>query len=138
MEPKKKEKKSTRTPTFEPIDPALTEDRLTMEYDTGKLEKIIPALTRELISGETQSISFANALREVEDSEESNIADADEKITNLNTDDQELINPDTVSFIRRCSNSEEALEIITYMEKRGEISPIDADQYRSQLFTQGS
>jgi hypothetical protein len=45
--------------------------------------------------------------------------------------------PTAVDFIRRCENNEQALEIINYLESRGEIEPDYAKQLRSQLAEHG-
>lgn len=45
--------------------------------------------------------------------------------------------PDVVDFLRRCTTEEEAMQIIDFLEKRGEISTIHAKELRRQLQTQG-
>ena len=45
--------------------------------------------------------------------------------------------PDVVDFLRRCTNEEEALEVIGFLEKRGEISEVHAREIRKQLRTKG-
>lgn len=45
--------------------------------------------------------------------------------------------PSAVDFIRRCETDEQALEIIDYLEKRGEIEPEYAKRLRSQLAEHG-
>lgn len=45
--------------------------------------------------------------------------------------------PDVVDFLRRCTTDEEAMQIIDFLEKRGEISTIHAKELRRQLQTQG-
>ncbi|MFQ6075260.1 MAG: DUF2095 family protein [Candidatus Bathyarchaeia archaeon] len=45
--------------------------------------------------------------------------------------------PDIIDFIRRCDNEEEAEEIISFMEKRGEITRGYADSLRNQLRESG-
>ncbi len=45
--------------------------------------------------------------------------------------------PDVVDFIRRCDNSDQATEIVNYMEKRGEIDSDYACRLRNQLSTHG-
>ncbi|HMF34839.1 MAG TPA: DUF2095 family protein [Candidatus Lokiarchaeia archaeon] len=135
-EPEKKRKRRATGPTFEPIDPRVAEDNLTMEYEREKLEKLLPELSREMFGGEGQSISFTDALKEV-DEESGEPIDAEENGGVVPVDTKELSNPDAVSFIRRCSTAEEAFEIITYLETRGELSPEDADEYRVQLHSSG-
>jgi hypothetical protein len=45
--------------------------------------------------------------------------------------------PDIVDFLRRCNTDEEAMEIISFLEKRGEIKPVHAKELRKQLQSQG-
>ena len=45
--------------------------------------------------------------------------------------------PDIVDFIRRCDTGQQAEEIISYMEKRGEIDKEYADRLREQLKSKG-
>jgi hypothetical protein len=41
--------------------------------------------------------------------------------------------PGPMDFLRRCSTKQQATEIIDYLEKRGEISKQEANEFRSQL-----
>jgi len=45
--------------------------------------------------------------------------------------------PDIVDFIRRCDTGQQAEEIISYMEKRGEIDKEYAHRLREQLKSKG-
>jgi hypothetical protein len=45
--------------------------------------------------------------------------------------------PDVIDFIRRCDNKKQAEEIITYLEKRGEIQKQYASKLRKQLKEKG-
>jgi hypothetical protein len=45
--------------------------------------------------------------------------------------------PDIIDFLRRCDSDEDALEIIDYMEKRGEIDEKYAVFLRKQLEEEG-
>ena len=45
--------------------------------------------------------------------------------------------PDIVDFIRRCDTGQQAEEIISYMEKRGEIDKEYANRLREQLKSKG-
>lgn len=45
--------------------------------------------------------------------------------------------PDVVDFLRRCATEDEAIQIIDFLEKRGEITSIHAKELRRQLQTQG-
>ncbi|MFX1509801.1 MAG: DUF2095 family protein [Promethearchaeota archaeon] len=45
--------------------------------------------------------------------------------------------PDVIDFLRRCATDDEALEIISFLEKRGEINSNHAEELRKQLQNQG-
>ncbi|MEJ2240919.1 MAG: DUF2095 family protein [Candidatus Bathyarchaeota archaeon] len=45
--------------------------------------------------------------------------------------------PDIIDFLRRCDKTEQAEEIICYLEKRKEISSVQANKLRKQLKTKG-
>ena len=46
-------------------------------------------------------------------------------------------NPGAVDFIRRCNTEKEALEIIDYLESKGEITAENAFELREQLKNEG-
>jgi len=88
-----------------------------------KFKKLFPKITEEFEKNETKSIRI-DAVRWSRTEEYS-------------PSEYELKNPNVISFIRRCSSNEEALEIIDFMEKRGEISSEYAENLRSQLDKEG-
>ena len=45
--------------------------------------------------------------------------------------------PDAIDFIRRCSNEDQAYEIIEYLEKRGEVTKEVADELCRRLREEG-
>lgn len=45
--------------------------------------------------------------------------------------------PDVIDFIRRCDTSEQAEEIIAFMERKGEIQKQYANELREQLKSKG-
>jgi hypothetical protein len=45
--------------------------------------------------------------------------------------------PDVIDFIRRCGNDQQAEEIISYLEKRGEVNHEYATRLRRQLEEKG-
>lgn len=49
----------------------------------------------------------------------------------------ELRNPDAIAFLRRCNTEAQALEIIAYLEGKGEISQDYAERLRRQLKEKG-
>jgi len=88
-----------------------------MEIDYEKFKKLFPHLAKE-ISEKKMCISI-NGVRWHEEEED------------------ELRNPGVISFLRRCRTEKEALEVIEWMEKRGEISKEYAEDLRKQLKTRG-
>ncbi len=59
------------------------------------------------------------------------------KIDGIRTKEEFEDESGIINFIRRCEKEEEALEIIEYMEKRGEISEDYAKELREQLLIYG-
>jgi hypothetical protein len=45
--------------------------------------------------------------------------------------------PSAVDYIRRCKTDEEAIEIINFLEKKGDIEPEYANRLRTQLTREG-
>ncbi|MCS7128400.1 MAG: DUF2095 family protein [Sulfolobales archaeon] len=45
--------------------------------------------------------------------------------------------PGPLDYLRRAKSVEEALRVIEYLEKRGEISSDEASEYREKLFKEG-
>lgn len=52
-------------------------------------------------------------------------------------DNDELFNPNIISFLRRCQKESEAIEIIDYMLKKGEITEEEAEKYKTQCKKEG-
>lgn len=46
-------------------------------------------------------------------------------------------NPTVVDFIRRCDTSDQAIEIINFLEKKGEIDSLEASKLKNQLTSSG-
>lgn len=45
--------------------------------------------------------------------------------------------PGVIDFIRRCDTEEEAIEIVDYLEKRGELTPDEAEEIRRKIQREG-
>ena len=84
------------------------EERLAMEYDKKRFREEFPHLARELEDVEGVRI----------------------QIRGVRT--CEIKDVDVVRLIRRCDREEQAIEIIEYLRKRGEIS----DEYALQILKQ--
>ena len=94
----------------------LSEDKLTIEYNRDEFSDTLPHLTEEL-------------------------SDQDHPgripISEVGFDDLKPNDPNCESFIQRCSNVEDAFEIINFLEKREEISEENAQNYRVRLKKKG-
>ncbi|MEM2850173.1 MAG: DUF2095 family protein [Candidatus Bathyarchaeia archaeon] len=89
-----------------------------MEMSCEEFKKKFPNLARE-IGGKVQTVNIEGV----------RTYDAE------NFD--ELKMPDAVSYLRRCKTEEQALEVIDYLERKGEITKDYADTLRKQLKEKG-
>ena len=94
-----------------------------MSIFNEKFKKMFPKIAEELEKGEMQILKI-DAFRIIEEKDNT---------PNL----RELTDPDVISFIRRCSTNEEAIEIIEFMVRRGEISKEYGEKLKKQLETKG-
>jgi len=88
------------------------------------------------IDKETVKRLFPNLAKELETGENKIAVDSVRTYDATNKGFARYI-PDVVGFIRRCDTTEEAEEIITYLEGRGEIEPQYAAKLRAQLREKG-
>jgi hypothetical protein len=95
-----------------------------MELDREKLKKTFPNLARELASNENKV-----AVNSVRTDNEMAEASSSENFVHYV--------PDAIDFIRRCDTEQQAEEIISYLEKRGELSKKHAEKLRKQLRDKG-
>lgn len=87
------------------------------------LRKLFPHLAEEL--GENDVKVTINSVR------------SDTEVGEAAHTDLSGYEPDVIDFIRRCDSQEEAEEIISFMERRGEIAKEYADRLRKQLRESG-
>jgi hypothetical protein len=59
------------------------------------------------------------------------------KIGKIKVDKGRSYDPSVIDFLQRCSTNEEAIEIISYLEKRGEITAPYAESLRKKVATKG-
>jgi len=90
-----------------------------MEMDIEEFRRRFPNLAKELLGPRTIRI----------DSVRSSISEAEKVVKG------EF--PTVIDFLRRCDTDEQALEIINYFERRGEISEEYAAELRVQLVRYG-
>jgi len=91
--------------------PKLSDDNLTIEFDTKDFKKSLPHLSSELIKGE--------------------------KKINIQGIENDIPDPGVIDFIRRCNTKEEAFEIIDFLLKRNEISLEEFQSLKVQIKNQG-
>lgn len=94
------------------------------EYDKEEFRENFPALARELEEGGDLPIDAYRTSEEKgeEEAEPRNFSG---------------YNPTVMDFLRRCETDDEALEIINWMEERGEITPEIARELRVTLAKRG-
>jgi hypothetical protein len=89
-----------------------------MEMSWEEFKKKFPNLAREM-ENNVQKVSIGG-------------------IRTYNAEDfDELKMPDAISYLRRCETEEQAIEVIDYLEHRGEITKEYADTLRKQLKEKG-
>ena len=110
-----------------------------MEIDKKSMKKMFPNLIKELEAGENKvpidgvRADAAKAEETVTDAEEMMLAEA----ANALPDKFRHYNPTVVDFIRRCDTNAQAEEIISYLQKRGEITEEYGKEVRTQLKKEG-
>jgi len=110
-----------------------------VEIDKKSMKKMFPNLIKELEAGENKvsidavRADATKAEMTVEDPEETMLSEAELALP----DKFRHYNPTAVDFIRRCDTAVQADEIISYLQKRGEITAEYADEVRAQLKKEG-
>lgn len=95
-----------------------------MEIDRKTFKKLFPNLYREMML-KRMSISV--------DSVRVDQAQAEEEARKPRAPTM----PTAIDYLRRCEDDEEAMKVIDYLEKRGEISHEEAERLRRQVTEQG-
>lgn len=96
-----------------------------MDIDKKRFQRMFPNLAQEMENGECGKTTI-NSIR-------SDPATAEKAVATRFTG----YIPDAIDFLRRCDKQEQAEEIISYLEKRGEISLQYAKKLRKQLREKG-
>lgn len=95
-----------------------------MEIDKKRFRKMFPHLAKEL-EGEEHKIAITSVRSDPQTGEKA----YSKRFVGYT--------PDVIDFIRRCENGQQAEEIISYLEERGEISSEYAQRLRKQLKEKG-
>lgn len=96
-----------------------------MDIDKKRFQRMFPNLAQEIESGECGKTTI-NSVR-------SDPATAEKAVARRFTG----YIPDAIDFLRRCNKRGQAEEIISYLEKRREISPEYAKKLKKQLKEKG-
>ncbi len=99
---------------------------LTVSYKKEEILEHFPYLIKE-ISEKTKSIEINSINYQIEQIHEEKLQ------ISKNTYPNELNNPGAIDFIRRCSNKEDAINILDYLMKRNEINKEDYKSYKNIL-----
>jgi hypothetical protein len=94
-----------------------------MDIDKERFKRMFPHLAEEMTSEKRLPIKSVRS-----DSE------SGEKAASSTF---EGYNPDVIDFLRRCDNEEQAIEVINYLEKKGEITSNHAAKLKKQLKEKG-
>lgn len=110
-----------------------------MEIDKKSVKKMFPNLIKELETSDNKvaiNSVRADPLRAeapADDAEETMLAET----KNALPDKFRHYNPTAVDFIRRCDTTDQAEDIISYLQKRGEITAEQAEVLRAQIKKDG-
>ena len=107
-----------------------SENGLNISYDKEELEEYVPHLINEL-SENTHTLKIDSVNLEVEDIKE----EEDQIMKDLIP--KELVNPGVIDFIRRCKTKDEAIEILDFCLKQGEIGRDEYEKYKSIIMQKG-
>ena len=103
---------------------------LKITYDKNELSNQFPHLIEE-ISTRKKSLKIESVDMNVEQKNE----ETPQKSNNLSPD--ELYNPGVIDFLRRCTNKEDAIDILEYLMERKEIPPEDYIKYMNIISQEG-
>ncbi len=106
-----------------------------MAIDKKSLRKMFPNLYNELETGEVKVP--INSVRKNPEAIENAECEEDELEPTVPHDKLRHFNPTVVDFIRRCDTNAQADEIVSYLEKKGEITKEYACELRSKLKREG-
>ena len=76
--------------------------------------------------------NFPNLLKELEEGKSGK-----GKLPKMKVDKGRGYDPSILDFLRRCDNDREALEVVDYLEKRGEITEAYAASLRTRIKEKG-
>lgn len=128
MGSKKKPTKKEQPATPEPGNDVISGNESESEDITKQLLERFPRLAEEIQSSESDVLVEGVRWEETNRTRQSITPDKSRFSGH---------SPDVIDFLRRCASDEEAMQIIDFLEKRGEISPVHVKELRRQLQTNG-
>jgi len=99
-----------------------------VEWDLETFKKLFPNLYKEIVEGK-MSVSIDSVRTSAEEAEKTASVPKNPIYPGFT--------PGAIDFIRRCSSEQEALEVIDYLERTGEITEEYANKLRQQLKEKG-
>ncbi|MHA1434589.1 MAG: DUF2095 family protein [Candidatus Heimdallarchaeota archaeon] len=103
-----------------------------------------PALEKEMEKKKTIHVPLkyvdeteAKVIEEKIEKEQEETKEVEKKEINIDPFRIAGFDPDVVDFVRRCDTDEQALEIIDFMEKKGDLANEEAKKIRIQLAKEG-
>jgi hypothetical protein len=102
-------------------------------------KKIDIASLKKEINEKKQMVSLHYVDEEVAQEIENDLDENSEKLKQSFSTPSRFIgyNPTIIDFIRRCDTEDQAEEIITFLEQKGEIDNSEAKKFREQLTKKG-
>lgn len=95
---------------------------LTVSYDKDELNEKFPHLITE-IAGKKKSVKIDSIENDID------LKQVKLKFSSPN----ELVYPNAIDFLRRCTNRNEAINILEYLLKQKEISKKDYNSFKNQI-----
>jgi len=110
-----------------------------MGTDNKSLKKIFPNLYKELEEGDCKVPinGVRKSAQQIEADETANVSEEAFCEPTIIPDKLRHFNPSAVDFLRRCDTETQAIEIIDYLQKKGEITKEYADELRCRLKREG-
>jgi len=102
------------------------EDGLKIAYDVEELESQFPQLMHELFE-KKNSLKIEGVDYEIEQAKEEPKVSQDTNFCEV------LLNPGAIDFIRRCTEKEDALEILDYLLERNELNIQDYNVLKNRI-----
>jgi hypothetical protein len=91
--------------------------------DDDEFRQNFPALSKELEEGSTKSFKIDGVRTMSEETEQDQ--------------EKQTFTPDVVDYIRRCDTVPQAIEIVDFLTKQGEITAAQAKAIKGQIKTEG-